>query len=62
MTAAVQEIISKFDRLPAEEQREAAREILLRAAQIDTSPLTDEELTALADEAFLELDRREAGQ
>jgi len=60
MTTAVQELISRFDQLNEQEQREAAREILLRTSRLESPPLTDEELTALADERFLELDRREA--
>ena len=62
MTTAVHELLVHFEQLSQEEQREAAREILHRAAQASTLPLTDDELTSLADECFLELDRREAGQ
>jgi len=49
MTSAVSELISHFERLNDEEQREAAREILRRTALADYPPLTDDQLTALAD-------------
>jgi hypothetical protein len=61
MNSAVAELISRFECLNHEDQQEAAREILRRTASAESPPLTDEELTAVADELFLELDRREAG-
>jgi hypothetical protein len=60
MSTTSQQIISGFDALPLTEQREVAAEILRRSATWETSPLTDDDLTRLADEVFLELDRREA--
>jgi hypothetical protein len=61
MTTAVKELLNRFERLSEQEQQEAARAILVRTAQMDSPELSDEQLTALADEAFLELDQREAG-
>ncbi len=60
MTTAVQSLLTNFDRLSEAEKRDAAREILRRTARWDSPSLTDEELTAIADETFLELDRQEA--
>jgi hypothetical protein len=59
MTTAVRDPLVSFDRLPEPERREAATEILRRAAQLDSSPLDDEELALAAGELFLELDARE---
>ncbi len=42
------------------EQREVMAELLRKAANWDTPPLSDDDLSHLADEVFLELDRREA--
>ena len=60
MSTDSQHIISSFEALPLVEQREVMAELLRKAAQWDTPPLSDDELTRLADEVFLELDRREA--
>jgi hypothetical protein len=60
MSTDSQQIISSFEALPLVEQREVMAELLRKAAQWDTPPLSDDELTRLADEVFLELDRREA--
>jgi hypothetical protein len=59
MTTAVQELLRNFENLSAPEQQQAASAILLRAAQLDSPALSDGELTALADEMFVELDQRE---
>jgi hypothetical protein len=61
MTIAVQEILDRFNGLTEPEQREAAREILRRVPSGERSTISDDELTSLADELFLELDHREAG-
>ena len=62
MTTAVESLISSFDRLSEPEQRDAIREILRRTRRLDYDSLTDEELTALADATFLELDERETAK
>ena len=60
MTIAVQEILDRFDGLTEPEQREAAREILLRVLSGENSALSDEELTRLAKARFAEMDCAEA--
>jgi hypothetical protein len=60
MSTDSQNVINGFDALPIVEQREVMAELLRKAAQWDTPPLSDDELVRLADEVFLELDRREA--
>lgn len=62
MTATVRDLWDSFDRLPEPEpeRREAAAEILRRAAHLESPPLDDEELTCAAEELFLELNAREA--
>ena len=60
MTALAQQILNSFERLPAPEQLEIARQILRRLINIDFPPLTDEDLTLNAEELFLALDRQEA--
>lgn len=62
MTTAVESLLSSFDRLSESEQRDAIREILRRTRNLDYESLTDDELTALADATFVELDEREAGK
>ena len=60
MSTDSQNLISSFEALPAIEQREVISVLLRQAAQWDSPPLTDDDLTHLADDVFLELDRREA--
>ena len=60
MSTDSQNVINGFDALPVVEQREVMAELLRKAAQWDTPPLSDDELVRLADEVFLEMDRREA--
>lgn len=59
MTPSVQELLDTFDRLPEEDKREAASQILGRVRRIDVDPISDEELILSAEELFLHLDRRE---
>lgn len=59
MTSAVQDLLSRFERLDDRERTEAVREIIRRTASADIPPLTDDELTGLADELFVQLDREE---
>lgn len=61
MTLAVQTILERFEKLTEPEKRDAAREILRRLPVAATPAMSDDELTALADELFQELDRQEAG-
>ena len=60
MSTDSQHLIASFEALPIGEQRAVMAELLRKAAQWDNPPLTDDELAQLADETFLELDRREA--
>ena len=60
MTQTAQNIISTFDRLPAEVQQEITKIILRRNLEMETPSISDEELVLNAEELFLELDRLEA--
>ena len=62
MTTAVENLLTNFDRLSESEKRDAIREILRRTRSLDFESLTDQELTALADVTFLELDERETAK
>jgi hypothetical protein len=59
MSATPHDIIQSFDVLPEADQRVVAVEIFRRAAQWDSTPLTDDDLSKSADELFQALDRRE---
>jgi len=56
----VQGLFGAFDRLTADEQREAAFEILRRTRELELPSLDDETIDRIADESFLEYDIREA--
>ena len=56
----IQDLLSVFDRMPADEQREAVSAILRRAVELEVPPLDDESIDRIADESFLEYDSREA--
>lgn len=58
MTTQVQEILHTFDLLPEGDKRELATEILRRSLTLDSPPLPDEQLVGMAEDVFLELDRR----
>ncbi len=60
MSTDSQQVIANFEALPLVEQREVMAELLRKTVRWDTPPLTDDELVRLADEVFLEMDRREA--
>ena len=60
MTSAAMEMLSEFEQLTERDQFEVAREILLRARRWEYPDLTDDEITAIADEAFCRLDAEEA--
>jgi len=59
MTAAAEHVVEDFEALPETEKRQALAKILQIASQMDYGPITDEELTASADEIFVMLDREE---
>lgn len=52
-------VIRSFDELPDTEKKIVANQVLLWWRETSRPALTDEELTALADSAFLALDREE---
>ncbi len=60
MNVSAQQLLERFDRLSRDEQQEVAREILRRAADFQSPPLSDEQLVEQAEELFLKLDRAEA--
>lgn len=60
MSTAGEELLKSFDLLPETERHKVATEILRRAVQSRSAQLTDEELAWNAEQAFLELDRRES--
>jgi DNA-directed RNA polymerase specialized sigma54-like protein len=60
MTTAVKHLIESFEQLSTNEKREAVREILQRSVNEPHEPLSDDALIEIAEESFLELDRREA--
>jgi len=60
MSTDSRQVISQFEALPVREQHEVMAALLRKSTQWDDPPLTDDELARLADEVFLELDRREA--
>ncbi len=60
MTSAVLEMLDEFEQLPEVDQREIAREILLRIRHWDYPDLSLDEITGIADEAFCRLDAEEA--
>jgi len=61
VTTQVRNILESFDLLPEDDKREAATEIIRRSQSLALSPLTDEQLIGTAEDAFLAIDRREAG-
>jgi len=60
--AAIQNFLDVFDRLTADEQREAVNAILRRANDLDLPPLDVEAIDRVADESFLEYDARESAR
>lgn len=61
MTTAVRELLLSFRALSDAEKREAASLLLREVVQAETGEIGDEALVAAAEELFLELDAREAG-
>ena len=59
MRTAVQHILDSIERLSEPEKREVISAIMRRTVSLDLPPLTDEELVLIAEESFLELDKRE---
>jgi hypothetical protein len=59
MTESARKLLNTFDTLQEADRQEVLREILRRAALAPHQAPSDTELIAAADEAFLDLDRRE---
>ncbi len=59
MTATAANILEEFKRLDPAEQRLVLNELAGIVVPSDYEPLTDDELTAVADETFVLLDKEE---
>lgn len=62
MTQSVKRALETIDALPLAERQEVIAELLRRAAQSDHDVPTANDLIGLADQVFLDFDRREAGR
>lgn len=60
MTDSVQQLLNAFDSLSFTEKREATLEVLRRTMESAPSSITDEALTEIVEELFLDLDRSES--
>jgi hypothetical protein len=60
MLTSPQEILNSFDVLSPSDKQIVAAEILRRTAPWDAPPLSDEQLTEIAELSFLDLEAREA--
>jgi len=60
MTVAVKKLLASFESLTRSQKREAIAEICRRIAKLEKPPVSDQELVASAEAAFLALDAREA--
>jgi len=61
MSSGVEQLLNWFDALSDAEKHEAATEVLRRMLRSAPPELPDESLVAVAEELFLDLDAREAG-
>ena len=61
MTSAVRDLIRSFQLLSDAEKHEAASLLLRQVVQGEAGDLGDADLVAVAEELFLDLDAREAG-
>jgi hypothetical protein len=61
MGNAARRLLEAFEALPAEEQREVQAELLRREIEAPYSPVSDDELVAVADEVFVMYDEEESG-
>jgi hypothetical protein len=60
MTAAVKKLLIEIDALSDSERHAIAVEILRRSAEGDYGQVSDEELTSLALDRFIDLDKEES--
>jgi hypothetical protein len=61
VTEAARRLLETFQTLPDLDKREVLAALLREATQLPYVAPSDDDLTAAADEVFLDLDRREAG-
>jgi hypothetical protein len=59
MSHGAKSVLEAFEALPTEEREEVLAELIRRAASRDYELLQDEDLTAAADQIFVEYDRSE---
>ena len=59
MSTDIQGILHSYELLPDGEKREVAAEILRRTLNLESTPMGDDELIAVADDLFLQLDQEE---
>ena len=59
MSHGAKSVLEAFEALPTEEREEVLAEMIRRAALRDHELLQDEDLTAAADQIFVEYDRSE---
>ena len=62
VTEAARHILEAFQTLPDLDKREVLAALLREATGAPYAVPSDDDLTAAADEVFLDLDRREAGE
>ncbi|HLW67702.1 MAG TPA: hypothetical protein VKS79_20465 [Gemmataceae bacterium] len=60
MTQKVRDLLNSFDSLPDADKHEMAVEVLRRVRKSAHGDVSDESLTALADELFCAMDAQEA--
>ncbi len=60
MTETASKLVETFFSLPADEQHEVVVEILRYSGEMPSSPMSDDDLVAIADELFQSLDEEEA--
>jgi hypothetical protein len=56
MSSAAANLLNSFNALPVDEQREVALRILRQVQEAEYAPLTDDELSAIAEDTLLFLD------
>ncbi len=59
MSEIASQILATFDTLPAAEQHEIVTQLLRRTDAMRTLPLSDDDLTSVADDLFQMLDAEE---
>ena len=60
MSESAVRLLEAFDSLPANEKHEVMAALLRISGELATTPMSDEDLTGLADELFQTLDEEEA--